>query len=62
MNKTDQLLFSALLIPMFVFALIGDYSSAITMAFAPAIVFVMWYYREEIKRNKKIMRILDEIL
>jgi hypothetical protein len=61
MNKTDQLFFSALLIPTFVFTLIGDYSSAIAIAFAPIIVFVMWYYREEIRGNKKLMSVLDRI-
>jgi len=61
MNKTDQLLFSALLIPTFVFTLIGDYSSAIIITFAPMIGFMMWYYQDEIRGNKKLMRVFDRI-
>ena len=61
MSKFDQYMFIGLLIPPLDFCLLGDYQSAMSMTAAPIIVFVMWFYRDEILANKKLMEFLNKV-
>ncbi len=61
MSKFDQYMFIGLLIPPLDFCLLGDYHSAMSMTVAPIIVFVMWFYRDEILANKKLMEFLNKV-
>lgn len=61
MSKFDQYMFIALLIPPLEFYLLGDYDSALFMTLPPIIIFVMWFYADEIRANKKLMEFLDKV-
>jgi hypothetical protein len=54
-------MFIALLIPPLEFYLLGDYDSALFMTLPPIIIFVMWFYADEIRANKKLMEFLDKV-
>ncbi|TDA63594.1 hypothetical protein E0765_07100 [Sulfuricurvum sp. IAE1] len=61
MKREIQLLFSALLIAPLVYILIGDYQSATITALGVSGAFTIWYYRDSIRGNERVMRVLRKI-
>ena len=61
MSKFEQYIFIGLLIPPLELYLLGDYHSARIMALPPIICFLLWYYADEIRANKKLMEFLDKV-
>jgi hypothetical protein len=50
-----------ILCPPLDFCLLGDYHSARIMALPPIICFLLWYYADEIRANKKLMEFLNKV-
>jgi hypothetical protein len=61
MNRTDQIIFSALCIPLLISIMIGDYTTTLPMSIPPMIVYIVWYNRERIRSNEKLMRVLKKV-